>query len=74
MFNATGRVLTKPGWRVLTPKDSAEEIEDADEGNEGGAVPALVIGTPATATTALVTDKTTRAPSSYTQASHRECR
>jgi DNA topoisomerase-1 len=69
MFNATGRVLTKPGWRVLTPKDSAEEIEDADEGNEGGAVPALVIGTSATATTALVTDKTTKAPSSYTQAS-----
>jgi DNA topoisomerase-1 len=68
-FNATGRVLTKPGFRVLTPKDSAEEVEDADEGNEGGAVPALPIGANATATTVLVTDKTTKAPSSYTQAS-----
>ncbi len=69
MFNATGRVLTQPGWRVLTPKDSAEEIEDTDEANEGGAVPALPIGAPATATKTLVTDKTTKAPSSYTQAS-----
>ena len=68
-FNATGRVLTRPGWRDLTPKDSAEETEDGDETNDGGAVPSLPIGSTAIATSARVTDKITKAPSAYTQAS-----
>ena len=68
-FNATGRVLTQPGWRILTPKDSAEETEDGEETNDGGAVPSLSIGSTVTATSARVTDKITKAPSSYTQAS-----
>ncbi len=68
-FNATGRVLTRLGWRVLTPKDSAEETDYGDAESEGGAVPSLSVDSTATATGAHVTDKITKAPSSYTQAS-----
>ena len=68
-FNATGRVLTRPGWRVLTPKDSAEETDDSGDANDGGAVPSLAVGLIATATSSSVIDKFTKAPSSYTQAS-----
>ncbi len=68
-FNATGRVLTKQGWKLLTPKDAAEDADEADETNEGGALPALPIDSDATASSARVTDKVTKAPSAYTQAS-----
>lgn len=68
-FNATGRVLTKEGWKILTPKDAAEDTDDTDDTNEGGAVPALPIDSVATASSARVTDKVTKAPSAYTQAS-----
>ena len=30
-FNATGRVLTSQGWRVLTPRDAAEDAEEPDD-------------------------------------------
>ena len=69
IFNATGRVLTRPGWRDLTPKDSAEETEDSDETNDGGAVPSLPLGSTATTTSSRVIEKVTKAPSAYTQAS-----
>ena len=68
-FNATGRVLTRPGWRVLTPKDSAEETDDSEDPNDGGAVPSLPVGSNATATSSRVSDKITKAPNAYTQAS-----
>jgi DNA topoisomerase-1 len=68
-FNATGRVLTSQGWRVLTPKDAAEDTEESEENTEGGAVPSLPIDSIVTATSARVTDKATKAPNAYTQAS-----
>jgi DNA topoisomerase-1 len=71
-FDAIGRVLTSPGWRVLTPRDAAEEArgtDDAEEATESGAVPSLPIDSTATASDTRVTDKVTKAPSAYTQAS-----
>ncbi len=71
-FNATGRVLTSQGWRVLTPKDAAEDAEEPDDSDgsvTGGAVPALPIDSTVTASSARVTDKQTKAPNAYTQAS-----
>ncbi len=71
-FNATGRVLTSQGWRVLTPKDAAEDAEEADDGDgsaTGSAVPALPVDSTITACSALITDKQTKAPNAYTQAS-----
>jgi DNA topoisomerase-1 len=71
-FDATDRVLTSPGWRVLTPRDAAEEARGADdpeEDTESGAVPSLPIDSTATASDTRVTDKVTKAPSAYTQAS-----
>ena len=68
-FNATGRVLTQQGWRVLTPNDAAEDPEESETDSEGGAVPSLSIGQTVTTSSARVTDKVTKAPSAYTQAS-----
>jgi DNA topoisomerase-1 len=71
-FNATGRALTKQGWRVLTPKDAAEdtsETEEPDGNASGGAVPSLPTETKVKASCTRVTDKVTKAPSAYTQAS-----
>ncbi len=68
-FNATGRVLTKQGWRVLTPTDAAEDADDVDNLIEGGAVPSLLVDSAVNALSARVTDKVTKAPSGYTQAS-----
>jgi DNA topoisomerase-1 len=71
-FNATGRVLTSQGWRALTPKDATEDAEDNDDTEEnaaGGAVPSLPIDATITASSTRITDKQTKAPNAYTQAS-----
>jgi hypothetical protein len=70
-FKATGRVLTKQGWRVLTPRDAAEDTSDSEEtdATAGGAVPSLPIDSTVTASSTRVTDKVTKAPNAYTQAS-----
>jgi DNA topoisomerase-1 len=69
VFRATGRVLTKPGWRALTPTDTAEEPDAQDPAEDGGAVPSLPVGTSVTSSSTRVVDKKTNAPSAYTQAS-----
>ena len=71
-FEATGRVLTDGGWKVLTPKDAADEADhDAEDSHpdEGGTVPSLAIGSAVTASGTRVADKITKAPNAYTQAS-----
>jgi DNA topoisomerase-1 len=71
-FHATGRVLTKQGWRVLTPKGAAEDTSETEEPDgyaSGGAVPSLPTETTVRASSTRVTDKVTKAPSAYTQAS-----
>lgn len=70
-FHATGRVLTSQGWRVLTPKDAAEDSQDTEdaEENTGGAVPLMPVDSIVTASSVRVTDRLTKAPNAYTQAS-----
>jgi DNA topoisomerase-1 len=71
-FNATGRVLTSQGWLSLTPKDATEDAEvddDTEENAAGGAVPSLPIDATITASSTRITDKQTKAPNAYTQAS-----
>jgi DNA topoisomerase-1 len=71
-FNATGRLLTSQGWRSLTPTDATEDAEDSDNAEEnaaGGAVPLLPIDATLTASSTRITDKQTKAPNAYTQAS-----
>ena len=71
-FSATGRVLTAQGWRVLTPRDAAGDTSETDEadGNvSSGAVPSLPTGETVSASSTRVTDKVTKAPAAYTQAS-----
>ena len=73
-FRATGRTLLKPGWRLLTAKDAAEDADLADpddedkRADENVKVPALAIGTPVTATETRILNKQTRPPNGYTQA------
>jgi DNA topoisomerase-1 len=71
-FNAIGRILTSQGWRSQTPKDATEDSEDNDDIEEnaaGGAVPSLPTGLSITASSTRITDKQTKAPNAYTQAS-----
>ena len=67
-FVATGRIMTKPGWRVLTSRDAAKEDEDEND-MDNGKVPILKTGERITAESGRVVHKTTKAPSRYTQAS-----
>ena len=75
VFKAMGRTLIKPGWRILTAKDAAEEpdLNDAEDtekqSDENGRVPALGRGTQIHAESARVLNKQTRPPNGYTQAS-----
>jgi DNA topoisomerase-1 len=75
VFKATGRTLVKPGWRTLTAKDAAEEL-DANEtedpekqSDENGRVPSLPRGAQLRADSARLLNKQTRPPTGYTQAS-----
>jgi DNA topoisomerase-1 len=71
-FHATGRLLTSQGWRSLTPKDATEDAEDNDDTEEnaaGGAVPSFPMDSTIKASSTRITDKQTKAPNAYTQAS-----
>ena len=71
-FNATGIVLTAQGWKLLTPEDAAAESDEIGEnldGADSGAVPSLPVDSAVIASGGRVTDKMTKAPSAYTQAS-----
>ncbi|MDQ2844631.1 MAG: type I DNA topoisomerase [Acidobacteriota bacterium] len=69
-FSAMGRVLTLQGWRLLTPKDAAEDTLEVEETGDSttGAVPPLSVAATVTASSTRVTDKVTKAPSAYTEA------
>jgi len=69
-FVATGRTMTNPGWRALTPKDAADEAdEESEEAKSGGKVPILKPGLSLTAESGRVLNKSTKAPSRFTKAS-----
>ena len=68
-FRSTGRTLTAPGWKSLTPEDAAEETEDSSEQNDNnGKVPSLPVGTVLTATNTRVLNRQTKPANGYTQA------
>lgn len=64
-YEAKGRTLTAPGWRIVQQADDAEE-ETAEPSNP---VPAMQAGSTAQAESGEVQTKTTRPPSRYTEAS-----
>ncbi len=71
-FVAKGRVLTQPGWRILTAKDAV--VDDSDPENENreesaGAVPQLRVGTAKSAESGKVLNKETKPPARFTKAS-----
>lgn len=75
LYNATGRTMTAPGWRVLTATDAAEEAdqqnpdENETQGENNGSVPSLAIGSSITATSTRVLNRQTKPPNGYSQAS-----
>lgn len=75
-FVARGRVLAKPGWRILTAKDAvvddndpAEEPEESAPENSTNAVPQLSVGTAKSADNGKVLNKETKPPARFTKAS-----
>lgn len=66
-FKASGKTLVSEGWRKLTKDDSTNE--DQEEENTNGKVPQLAVGSTVTAGSAKVLNKSTKAPSRYTEAS-----
>lgn len=71
LFTSTGRTLTAPGWKSLTPEDAAETSEDNTEsqGEDNGKVPSLPLATALQSSGTRLLNKQTKPPSGYTQAS-----
>lgn len=70
LFTSTGRTLTAPGWKSLTPEDAAETSEDniASQGDNNGKVPSLPLSTALQSSSTRLLNKQTKPPSGYTQA------
>jgi len=68
-FQATGRVLTSPGWKALTPDDATEDAAEADPEADAGGVPLLAVDGEKAATGGELLKKRTRPPERYTLAS-----
>lgn len=66
LFEAKGRTLVSPGWKVLQQSEVAEDEGEDDTTNP---VPAVKTGTKATALTGMVTTKKTKPASRFTEAS-----
>lgn len=71
VFRSTGRTLTAPGWKSLTPEDTAEEADDTSDsqGDDNGKVPSLPLGMTLHSTSTRLLNRQTKPPSGYTQAS-----
>lgn len=66
LFEAKGRTLISPGWKVL---QQAEVAEDEGEDDTTNTVPAMKPGTKATALTGTITTKKTKPAARFTEAS-----
>lgn len=64
-FDATGRVMTLPGWRAVAGGDAVEA--EAEEAEPANAVPVLDVGAIIDAVTGEVQRKKTQAPARYTE-------
>lgn len=65
LFEAKGRTLVSPGWKVLQQTEVAEDEGEDDTTNP---VPGMKTGTKATALTGTVTTKMTKPASRFTEA------
>lgn len=70
-FRSMGRTLIAPGWKSLTPQDTAEEADDTSETQDenNGKVPSLAVGTALHSTSTRLLNRQTKPPTGYTQAS-----
>ena len=69
LFEATGRTLLSPGWKVLQQAKVAQVVEDEGEDDTANPVPAMKPGTQATALTGTVITRKTKPAPRFTEAS-----
>ena len=70
LFEAKGRTLLAPGWKMLTQQDATVEAEaDSDTQEPDNPVPAMKPGSVATAITGTVLTKKTKPAARFTEAS-----
>lgn len=70
LFNATGKVPVKQGWRILFTNDIMEEEDnsnDEEQAESNNLLPPMRQGEPAAVADAALEDKTTRAPPHFTE-------
>ncbi|MDR1577441.1 MAG: type I DNA topoisomerase [Deltaproteobacteria bacterium] len=68
-FEAKGRRLLEPGWKVILAEDSADEnASDKDKDELNNPVPPLTVGAQVNPTSGEVKTRKTSAPPRYTQA------
>ena len=68
-FEARGRVLREPGWKVLTATDAAMQDEEADADTAENPVPMLAEGQSVTASGGKLLTKKTKPPTRFSEAS-----
>lgn len=68
VFRSTGRTLTAPGWKSLTPEDTAAEADDASDSQDenNGKVPSLPLGMILHSTSTRLLKRQTKPPGGYT--------
>ena len=69
LFEAKGRTLLSPGWKVLQQAEVAQVVEDEGEDDTANPVPAMKPGTKATALTGTVITRKTKPAPRFTEAS-----
>lgn len=70
LFEAKGRTLLSPGWKMLTQQDATQDAEaDSDTQEPDNPVPAMKPGSVATALTSAVLTKKTKPAARFTEAS-----
>lgn len=69
LFEARGRVLREPGWKVLTATDSATQDEDGEADAPDNPVPMLPQGENVTAASGKLLTKKTKPPTRFSEAS-----
>lgn len=68
-FDATGRVMTVPGWRAVAGGDAVEAEAEGEDAEPQNAVPVLEVGELIEALDGKLLRKKTQAPARYTESS-----
>ena len=69
VFEAKGRVLREPGWKVLTATDAATQDDEENADAPDNPVPMLVQGASITAADGKLLNKKTKPPARFSEAS-----